>query len=227
MRGSNTGELVFEECRVPRESLVGREGDGAGILMSGLDYERLVLSAGPVGIMRAVLDCTLPYVTQRCQFGQPISSFQLVQGQLADLYVAWASSRALMYQTARHLDHTRKYDDRQNCSDDRRQDCTDAHAQIDRNDDHQNRKDVNDAQDGGEEREYGARRRDCAASILYAAECATVSALKGIQLLGGNGYINEYDVGRLLRDAKLYEIGAGTSEIRRLIIARELLRQHQ
>jgi len=177
MRGSNTGELVFENCVVPLENRVGEEGDGVRILMSGLDYERTVLSAGPVGIMQACFDIMLDYVHQREQFGQPIGEFQLIQGKLADNYAQLNASRAYLYTVARALDH------------------------------------------GFES------RKDAAAVILYTAERATQAALDAIQVLGGNGYINEYPTGRLLRDAKLYEIGAGTSEIRRMLIGRELFRE--
>jgi isovaleryl-CoA dehydrogenase len=177
MRGSNTGELVFENCAVPLENRVGEEGDGVRILMSGLDYERTVLSAGPVGIMQACFDIMLDYVHQREQFGQPIGEFQLIQGKLADNYAQLNASRAYLYTVARALDH------------------------------------------GFES------RKDAAAVILYTAERATQAALDAIQILGGNGYINEYPTGRLLRDAKLYEIGAGTSEIRRMLIGRELFKE--
>jgi isovaleryl-CoA dehydrogenase len=184
MRGSNTCELVFEDCPIDDNSLVGKEGEGVYILMSGLDYERLVLSAGPVGIMQAVLNEVVPYVKGRRQFNQPLSEFQLVQAAVADLHVALTASRSLVYQTAR---------------------LADADRLLAR----------------------GIRKRECAAAILHAAEQATQCALKGIQLLGANGYINDYSLGRLLRDAKLFEIGAGTSEIRRLIIGKELLQVEQ
>jgi isovaleryl-CoA dehydrogenase len=174
MRGSSTCELVFVDCKVPAENLMGNEGDGVKILMSGLDYERVVLSAGPLGIMQAALDLALPYVAERKQFGQAIGEFQLVQGKLADMYTNLNASRAYVYAVA---------------------------AACDR----------------GE-----TTRKDAAGAILYAAEKATQVALDAIQLLGGNGYINEFAAGRLLRDAKLYEIGAGTSEIRRMLIGREL-----
>ncbi|EAR11042.1 isovaleryl-CoA dehydrogenase [Reinekea blandensis] len=177
MRGSNTCELVFEDCKVPKENLMGKEGDGVKILMSGLDYERVVLSAGPLGIMQAAMDIVLPYVHERKQFGQAIGEFQLVQGKLADMYTNLNASRAYVYAVA---------------------------AACDR----------------GE-----TTRKDAAGAILYAAEKATQVALDAIQLLGGNGYINEYATGRLLRDAKLYEIGAGTSEIRRMLIGRELFNE--
>jgi isovaleryl-CoA dehydrogenase len=174
MRGSNTCELVFDDCRVPVENLMGKEGDGVRILMSGLDYERVVLSAGPLGIMQSALDIALPYVAQRKQFGQAIGEFQLVQGKLADMYTNLNASRAYVYAVAQACDR-------------------------------------------GE-----TTRKDAAGAILYAAEKATQVALDALQLLGGNGYINDYATGRLLRDAKLYEIGAGTSEIRRMLIGREL-----
>lgn len=177
MRGSNTCELVFEDCKVPKENLMGQEGDGVKVLMSGLDYERVVLSAGPLGIMQAAMDIVLPYVHERKQFGQAIGEFQLVQGKLADMYTNLNASRAYVYAVA-------------------------------------------GACDRGE-----TTRKDAAGAILYAAEKATQVALDAIQLLGGNGYINEYDTGRLLRDAKLYEIGAGTSEIRRMLIGRELFNE--
>ncbi len=174
MRGSNTCELVFEDCEVPVENVLGREGSGVSVLMSGLDYERTVLSGGPVGIMQACMDVVIPYVHDRKQFGQSIGEFQLMQGKLADMYVALNASRAYLYAVAKACDR-------------------------------------------GEE-----SRKDAAAVILYAAEQATQMALQAIQALGGNGYINDYSTGRLLRDAKLYEIGAGTSEIRRMLIGREL-----
>ncbi|WP_264194761.1 isovaleryl-CoA dehydrogenase [Acuticoccus sediminis] len=174
MRGSNTCELVFENCEVPYESILGEEGGGVRVLMSGLDYERVVLAAGPLGIMAACLDVVVPYVHEREQFGKPIGEFQLMQGKLADMYVTMNACRAYVYAVA---------------------------AACDR----------------GE-----TSRKDAAGCILYAAEKATQMALEAIQALGGNGYINEYPTGRLLRDAKLYEIGAGTSEIRRMLIGREL-----
>jgi len=174
MRGSNTCELVFEDCEVPAENILGEEGRGVAVLMSGLDYERTVLSGGPVGIMMACLDQVLPYIHDRKQFGQSIGEFQLVQGKVADMYTTLSASRAFLYAVARACDR-------------------------------------------GEE-----SRKDAAAVILYTAEQATQMALDAIQLLGGNGYINEFPTGRLLRDAKLYEIGAGTSEIRRMLIGREL-----
>ncbi|BEE17506.1 isovaleryl-CoA dehydrogenase [Aeromonas enteropelogenes] len=175
MRGSSTCELVFDNCRIPQEGLLGPLHGGVKVLMSGLDYERVVLAAGPLGIMQACMDVVLPYVRERKQFGQAIGEFQLVQGKLADMYTRLASSRALVYSVASA--------------------CDAGHTS----------------------------RKDCAAAILFAAENATQMALDAIQLLGGNGYINEYPTGRLLRDAKLYEIGAGTSEIRRWLIGRELM----
>ncbi|MBI1232932.1 MAG: isovaleryl-CoA dehydrogenase [Alphaproteobacteria bacterium] len=174
MRGSETGELVFEDCEVPEENVMGPVNDGVRVLMSGLDYERAVLSAGPIGIMQSCMDVVLPYVHERRQFDQPIGNFQLVQGKLADMYVRMNAARAYVYAVAKACDR-------------------------------------------GE-----TTRKDAAGAILYAAETATQLALDAIQLLGGNGYINEYATGRLLRDAKLYEIGAGTSEIRRWLIGREL-----
>jgi isovaleryl-CoA dehydrogenase len=177
MRGSNTCELVFEDCEVPAENVLGETGKGVGILMSGLDYERAVLAAGPVGIMQACLDTVLPYVHDRRQFGQAIGEFQLVQGKLADMYTTMNASRAYVYAVGRACDEGR------------------------------------------------VTRKDAAGAILYAAESATKLALDAIQILGGNGYINDYPTGRLLRDAKLYEIGAGTSEIRRWLIGRELFEE--
>ncbi|MBS7704024.1 isovaleryl-CoA dehydrogenase [Chelatococcus asaccharovorans] len=174
MRGSDTCELIFQDCEVPAENVLAAEGEGVKVLMSGLDYERAVLAAGPLGIMQACLDVVLPYVHERKQFGQPIGEFQLVQGKLADMYVTTNAARAYVYAVARACDR-------------------------------------------GE-----TTRQDAAGAILYAAERATQCALDAIQLLGGNGYINDYPTGRLLRDAKLYEIGAGTSEIRRMLIGREL-----
>lgn len=174
MRGSNTCELVFEQCLVPVENLLGGENQGVKVLMSGLDYERAILAAGPVGIMQACLDVVLPYLHERKQFGQAIGEFQLMQGKLADMYTAISASRAYLYSVAQACD---------------RQHIT---------------------------------RKDAAGVILYTAEQATQMALAAIQCLGGNGYINDYPTGRLLRDAKLYEIGAGTSEIRRMLIGREL-----
>jgi isovaleryl-CoA dehydrogenase len=177
MRGSETGELVFVDCEVPAENLLGEEGRGVEVLMSGLDYERAVLAAGPLGLMQAALDLVLPYVHERKQFGQAIGSFQLMQGKLADMYTALATARAYVYAVARACDS----------------------GQV--------------------------ARKDAAGAILYAAERATWVALEAIQCLGGNGYINDYPTGRLLRDAKLYEIGAGTSEIRRWLIGRELFEE--
>ena len=177
MRGSNTCELVFEDCEVPEENILGELNRGVAVLMSGLDYERAVLSGGPVGIMQAALDVVVPYVHDRKQFGQSIGEFQLIQGKVADMYTATAASRSFLYAVGRALDR-------------------------------------------GED-----SRKDAAAVILYTAEQATQCALDAIQLLGGNGYINEYPTGRLLRDAKLYEIGAGTSEIRRMLIGRELFNE--
>ncbi|WP_374387333.1 isovaleryl-CoA dehydrogenase [Sandaracinobacter sp.] len=177
MRGSDTCELIFEDCEVPFENVLGEEGRGAQVLMSGLDYERVVLCGGPLGIMQAALDLVVPYVHDRKQFGQPIGQFQLMQGKLADMYVALSTSRAYVYAVA-------------------------------------------EACDRGE-----TARKDAAGAILYAAEKATWMALEAIQALGGNGYINDYPAGRLLRDAKLYEIGAGTSEIRRYLIGRELFEE--
>jgi len=174
MRGSDTSELVFSDCEVPEENVLGRVGKGVNVLMSGLDYERVVLSAGPLGLMAAALGVVLPYVHERKQFGQPIGTFQLVQGKLADMYVTFNAARAYVYAVARACDR-------------------------------------------GE-----TTREDAAGAILYAAERATQVALDSIQVLGGNGYTNDYPLGRLLRDAKLYEIGAGTSEIRRMLIGREL-----
>lgn len=175
MRGSHTGELVFQDCEVPAENVLGHLNGGVKVLMSGLDYERAVLAAGPVGIMQAVMDSVVPYVHERKQFGQPIGSFQLVQGKLADMYTTANAARAYVYAVA---------------------------AACDR----------------GE-----TTRKDAAGCILFAAEKATQMALDALQLLGGNGYINDYPTGRLLRDAKLYEIGAGTSEIRRWLIGREIM----
>lgn len=174
MRGSNTAELIFENCEVPFENVLGEEGQGVKVLMSGLDYERVVLAAGPIGIMAAAMDIVVPYVHEREQFGQAIGTFQLMQGKLADMYTTMNACRAYVYAVA---------------------------AACDR----------------GE-----TTRKDSAGCILYAAEKATQVALDAIQCLGGNGYINDYAPGRLLRDAKLYEIGAGTSEIRRMLIGREL-----
>ena len=177
MRGSETGELVFQDCEVPEENIMGPLNGGVEVLMSGLDYERAVLAAGPTGIMQACMDVVLPYVHDRKQFGQSIGEFQLVQGKLADMYVQMNAAKAYVYTVAKACDR-------------------------------------------GE-----TARKDAAGAILYAAEMATKLALDAIQLLGGNGYINEYPTGRLLRDAKLYEIGAGTSEIRRWLIGRELFNE--
>ena len=177
MRGSNTGELVFQNCEVPIENLLGIEGEGTKVLMSGLDFERAVLSGGPVGIMQSCLDIVLPYVHERRQFDRPIGTFQLMQGKLADMYTTMSACRAYVYTVAKALDR-------------------------------------------GE-----ATRKDAAGVILFAAEKATWMALEAIQCLGGNGYINEFPTGRLLRDAKLYEIGAGTQEIRRWLIGRELFEE--
>ncbi|MEA3152309.1 MAG: isovaleryl-CoA dehydrogenase [Gammaproteobacteria bacterium] len=174
MRGSSTSELVFDGCEVPAANLLGQENHGVSVLMSGLDYERVVLSGGPLGLMAAALDVAIPYVRERRQFGQPIGTFELVQGKLADMYASFNACRSYAYTVA---------------------------AACDRAD---------------------STRKDAAACILFCAEAATRAALDAIQLLGGNGYINDYPTGRLLRDAKLYEIGAGTSEIRRMLIGREL-----
>ncbi len=177
MRGSNTCELVFEDCEVPEENVMGQLGRGVNVLMSGLDYERAVLAAGPLGIMQACLDVVLPYVHERKQFGQSIGEFQLIQGKLADMYTTMNAARAYVYTVAKACDRGQ------------------------------------------------TSRKDAAGAILYAAERATWMALEAIQCLGGNGYINDYPTGRLLRDAKLYEIGAGTSEIRRMLIGRELFQE--
>jgi isovaleryl-CoA dehydrogenase len=174
MRGSDTCELVFQDCEVPEENVLGKLNDGVKVLMSGLDYERAVLAAGPLGIMQACMDAVLPYVHERKQFGEPIGSFQIMQAKLADMYVTMNAAKAYVYAVARACDR-------------------------------------------GE-----TTREDAAGAILFAAEKATAIALEAIQCLGGNGYINDYPTGRLLRDAKLYEIGAGTSEIRRMLIGREL-----
>jgi len=174
MRGSDTGELVFTDCEVPAENVLGAVGNGVNVLMSGLDYERVVLAAGPLGIMQACLDVVIPYVHQRQQFGQAIGRFQLVQAKLADMYVTMNAAKSYVYAVARACDEGR------------------------------------------------TTREDAAGAILYAAERATWMALEAIQCLGGNGYINDFPTGRLLRDAKLYEIGAGTSEIRRMLIGREI-----
>jgi isovaleryl-CoA dehydrogenase len=177
MRGSDTGELVFQDCEVPSENVLGEEGKGVSVLMSGLDYERAVLSGGPLGIMQACLDTVVPYVHEREQFGQPIGEFQLMQGKLADMYTTANACKAYVYTVARACDKGR------------------------------------------------VTRKDAAGAILYSAEKATQVALDAIQCLGGNGYINEYPTGRYLRDAKLYEIGAGTSEIRRMLIGREIFEE--
>ncbi|AHV91355.1 isovaleryl-CoA dehydrogenase [Bordetella holmesii] len=182
MRGSHTGELVFQDCEVPQENILGQLNGGVKVLMSGLDYERAVLSGGPLGIMQAVMDVAVPYVHDRKQFGQAIGEFQLIQGKMADMYTMLQASRAFCYTVGKNLDRLGREHVRQ-------------------------------------------VRKDCAALILYTAERATWMAGEGIQLLGGNGYINEYPVGRLWRDAKLYEIGAGTSEIRRMLIGRELFNE--
>ncbi|MFC3909206.1 isovaleryl-CoA dehydrogenase [Legionella dresdenensis] len=178
MRGSNTCELVFEDCEVPAENILGEINQGVRVLMSGLDYERTVLAAGPIGIMQACMDVVLPYVHERKQFNQPIGEFQFIQGKLADMYTDLSASRAYLYAVARACDQGL------------------------------------------------VSRKDAAGVILYTAERATQMALQAIQILGGNGYINEYPTGRLLRDAKLYEIGAGTSEIRRMLIGRELFKEN-
>lgn len=177
MRGSNTCELVFQDCEIPEENVLGKINEGAKVLMRGLNYERVVLAAGPVGIMRACLDLVLPYVHARKQFGQPIGEFQLMQAKMADMYTTFMASRAFLYTVAKACD-------------------------------------VGDIQN-----------KNAAALILYTSEHATQMALQAIQCLGGNGYINEFPAGRLLRDAKLYEIGAGTSEIRRMLIGRELFKE--
>ena len=177
MRGSNTAELVFEDCEVPEENILGKVNEGVRVLMSGLDYERAVLSAGPLGIMQACMDAVIPYVHERKQFGEPIGTFQLMQGKLADMYSTMNACRAYVYAVAKACDRGQ------------------------------------------------TTRKDAAGAILYAAEKATWMALEAIQTLGGNGYINDYATGRLLRDAKLYEIGAGTSEIRRMLIGRELFNE--
>jgi isovaleryl-CoA dehydrogenase len=177
MRGSSTGELVFEDCEIPAENVLGGVGRGVNVLMSGLDYERSVLAAGPIGIMQAAMDIVLPYVHERKQFGQSIGTFQLVQGKIADMYTEMNASRAYVYAVAKACDRGR------------------------------------------------TTRKDAAGAILFAAERATKIALDAIQLLGGTGYINESPTGRLLRDAKLYEIGAGTSEIRRMLIGREIFNE--
>jgi isovaleryl-CoA dehydrogenase len=174
MRGSDTSELVFEDCEVPEENVLGAVGNGVNVLMSGLDYERVVLAAGPLGIMQACMDVVIPYVHDRKQFGRAIGTFQMMQAKLADMYVTMNAAKSYVYAVARACDDGR------------------------------------------------TTREDAAGAILYAAERATWMALEAIQCLGGNGYINEFPTGRLLRDAKLYEIGAGTSEIRRMLIGREI-----
>ena len=179
MRGSSTSELVFQNCEVPEENVLGGVGEGVRVLMSGLDFERLVLAGGPLGIMQSCLDVVIPYVHQREQFGQPIGEFQLIQAKLADMYTAISASQSYVYSVAR-------------------------------------------AADRGE-----SSRKDSAGCLLFAAEQATKVALQAVQTLGGNGYLNDFATGRLLRDAKLYEIGAGTSEIRRMLIGRELFRSSQ
>ncbi|HEX6956700.1 MAG TPA: isovaleryl-CoA dehydrogenase [Ferrovibrio sp.] len=177
MRGSDTGELVFEDCEVPEENVLGQVGKGVNVLMSGLDYERAVLAAGPLGIMQAAIDVVIPYIHERKQFGQSIGTFQLIQGKVADMYTEMNAARAYVYAVARACDRGQ------------------------------------------------TTRKDAAGAILFAAEKATKIALDAIQILGGNGYINDYPTGRLLRDAKLYEIGAGTSEIRRMLIGREIFEE--
>jgi isovaleryl-CoA dehydrogenase len=177
MRGSDTGELVFQDCEVPEENVLNQVGRGVNVLMSGLDYERAVLAAGPLGIMQAAMDVVLPYIHERKQFGQSIGTFQLVQGKVADMYTEMNAARAYVYTVAKACDRGQ------------------------------------------------TTRKDAAGAILFAAEKATKLALDAIQILGGNGYINDYPTGRLLRDAKLYEIGAGTSEIRRMLIGREIFEE--
>jgi isovaleryl-CoA dehydrogenase len=182
MRGSHTGELVFQNCEVPAENVLGGLGRGVNVLMSGLDYERAVLAAGPIGIMQAVMDQVIPYIHDRKQFGQSIGEFQLIQGKVADMYTTLQACRAFCYTVGKNLDKLGSEHVRQ-------------------------------------------IRKDCAAVILYCAEKATWMAGEGIQIFGGNGYINDYPLGRYWRDAKLYEIGAGTSEIRRMLIGRELFNE--
>ena len=177
MRGSSTGELVFEDCEVPEENVLGQVGRGVAVLMSGLDYERSVLAAGPLGLMQAAMDIVVPYIHERKQFGQSIGTFQLIQGKVADMYTEMNAAKAYVYAVARACDRGQ------------------------------------------------TTRKDAAGAILFAAEKATKAALDAMQILGGNGYINDYPAGRLLRDAKLYEIGAGTSEIRRMLIGRELFEE--
>jgi len=178
MRGSNTCELVFEDCKVSKDNILGQLNEGAAVLMSGLNYERLILAAGPIGIMQACLDVVVPYIQQRKQFGKAIGQFQFIQGKIADMYTAISASRAFLYQLAKNVDTANTLDN-----------------------------------------------KDAAAVILFTSEQATKAALDAIQCLGGNGYVNEFPTGRLLRDAKLYEIGAGTSEIRRIIIGREVFNE--
>ena len=177
MRGSSTGELVFEDCEAPEENVLGQVGRGVNVLMSGLDYERTVLAAGPLGLMQAAMDIVVPYIHERKQFGQSIGTFQLIQGKVADMYTEMNAAKAYVYAVARACDRGQ------------------------------------------------TTRKDAAGAILFAAEKATKAALDAMQILGGNGYINDYPTGRLLRDAKLYEIGAGTSEIRRMLIGRELFEE--
>jgi isovaleryl-CoA dehydrogenase len=177
MRGSPTSELVFEDCEVPLENVLGKVDEGVQVLMSGLDYERAVLAAGPLGIMQACLDVVIPYIHDRRQFGQPIGEFQLIQGKIADMYTTMNACKSYVYAVARACDRGQ------------------------------------------------TTRKDAAGAILYAAEKATAMALDAVQILGGNGYINDFPTGRLLRDAKLYEIGAGTSEIRRMLIGREIFNE--
>jgi isovaleryl-CoA dehydrogenase len=177
MRGSNTCELVFEDCEIPEENILGYANGGTRILMRGLDTERVTLSGGPIGIMQAAMDAVVPYVHERKQFGKPIGTFELMQGKLADMYIKLQSSRAFAYRVAAAIDAG------------------------------------------------NPSRKDAAACLLYASECAVQVTLEAIQSLGGNGYINDYPTGRLLRDAKLYDIGAGTNEIRRMLIGRELFEE--
>jgi isovaleryl-CoA dehydrogenase len=178
MRGSNTCELVFNNCEVPAENILGELNQGAKVLMSGLNYERLILAAGPIGIMQACLDCVIPYIHERKQFGKAIGEFQMIQAKVADMYTTLSAARAFVYQLAKYADES---------------------GQL--------------------------SNKDAAAVILFASEQATQVALQAIQCLGGNGYINEFPTGRFLRDAKLYEIGAGTSEIRRMIIGKEIFNE--
>jgi isovaleryl-CoA dehydrogenase len=180
MRGSNTCELVFENCAVPAENILGKLNEGAKVLMGGLNFERLILASGPVGLMQACLDVVIPYIHERKQFGKPIGKYQLIQGKIADMYTALNASRAYVYLLAQNVDS-----------------------------------------------QGFLQNKDAAGVILFASENATQVALQAIQCLGANGYINEYPTGRLLRDAKLYEIGAGTSEIRRLIIGKEIFKETQ